>query len=407
MELNIEFAGLELKNPLIVSAGEHTVKLWQIKRAEKFGAAAISTKLAFLKRPFDAYPRFYVDKGLWVMPITGLRLNVEEAQKLIRAAKKETKIPIIANIMGPGNDLSGWVKLAKMVEDAGADMIELNMSCPNIGLMATQMGLPPPRGDLGAALGSSPQLSKEVTKSVVEAVQIPVITKMTPVAPNIAAVAKACEEGGASAISAINCPQGAVPVDIFNDGKPLFVGLEGFSFGGLCGPAIRPLAYRMVGQIYQKVKVPIAGGGGLMNWRHAVEMIMYGATAVTFCTAIMFYGFELLRSIEKGLKEYMEKQGYDSIEDFRGAALKHLTLPEKLQYHPVTPIVDEEKCNGCGICARMGHCRVYEVVDGKAKTVRVEECYGCGTCYKLCPTEAISYKIGEEKHPAVQEPLEP
>lgn len=407
MGLEIDFAGFNFESPLIVAAGEHTMKLWQIKRAEKFGAAAIATKLTFLKRPFDAYPRFYVDQQLGVFPITGSRLNVNEAVKLIRAAKRETKIRIISNIMGSGDDLDSWIRLSKMVEEAGADMIELNMSCPNVGLMATQLGRAPPKGDMGAALGCLPNLAKEVTKSVAENVQVPVMAKMTPQAPNIAEVARSCQEGGAAAISGINCPQGAAPVDIYNQGKPLYIGIDGFSFGGFCGSSIRPLAFRMVGQMYQKIKIPIAGGGGLMDWKQCVEMIMYGATAVTLCSAIMIHGFEILATVKRKLEEYMEKQGYDSIEDFKGVALRNLKLPETLQYNRVLPMVDESKCNGCGVCARMGHCRVYEIVDGKSKTTRIEECFGCGTCRNLCPTSAIWYEVDERKNKATQEFNEP
>jgi dihydropyrimidine dehydrogenase (NAD+) subunit PreA len=89
----------------------------------------------------------------------------------------------------------------------------------------------------------------------------------------------------------------------------------------------------------------------------------------------------------------MKKQGYDSIMDFKGVALKHITLPEKIKYSSITPTVDASKCNGCGVCVRLGHCEVYALKNGKAKALFIENCLGCGVCQTVCPTGAISYKI--------------
>lgn len=387
-KLAINFAGLNLNTPVIVSAGDHTTRLSQLEKAEKYGAGAVCTKLTFLKRPFESLPRYYIDRALGIIGPSGNRLEVKEAEKLIRAARRRLKIKIIANMMGLSSDLDEWIKLAKALEAAGAHMLELNLSCPNLGSMIKQVE----NATLGRAflLGQVPSLAKEVTKAVKEAVDIPVMPKMTPHAMDVAAVARACEEAGADAISGINSPQGAPPVNIYNDGKPLYVGLSGASFGGVSGPWIRPLAYRIVAQMAQAVKVPIAGGGGLITWRHAVEMIMYGATAATFCTAIMLYGYEVLREIVEGLLKYMSHMGYESIEDFRGLALKHIVPPHKIVYHQVLPVVDESKCSGCGLCAKIGHCEVFAVEAGKAKVLHVEDCLGCGACYMLCPTGAIS-----------------
>lgn len=392
--LEVDFAGLRLKNPFIVASSELTNTLEKIKIAESYGAAAVSTKLCFLKVPFYAKPYHIVELNRGFFSPSGDRLSVEEAQRLVDGCKRETNMAIIANMMGPGEDLDGWAILAKKLEEAGADMIEMNMSCPNVGLMAKQLGVEAPP-ELGASLGQNPALAREVTRAVASAVKIPVMAKMTPEA-NTAIVAEECAKGGAAAVSAINCPQSLPSVDIYNGGKPIYPNVKNQSFAGLCGPWIRPLAYRHVAQIHMRVPhLPIAGGGGLMTWRHVVEMIMYGATTVTFCTLFYLKGYEVLPKFAERLEKYMEQMGYDSLADFRGIALEHIVTPDKVEYlDNVVPEVDPDRCNGCGICTRMGHCTVLRLGETPAgKKIAVVEkpdiCYGCGVCYWLCNRDAI------------------
>jgi len=388
-ELAIEFAGLEMKNPLIVASSELTNTVSKIKEAERWGASAVSTKLCFLQVPFYARPYHIIERGTALYSPSGQRLTVGEAQDLIRAAKKETSLYIIANMMGPGDDLSGWARLGQMLQDAGADMLELNMSCPNIGIMAQEMGVEAPP-EMGAVLGMNPTLAGIVAKAVADAVEIPVMCKMTPEAQTTPVAAK-CVAGGAAAVSAINCPQSLPGVDIFNGGRPLYPTTETQAFAGLCGPWIRPLAYRHVAQMAMRIPgIQIAGGGGLTNWRQSVEMIMYGATALTYCTVLYFLGFEALKKIEDGLRQYVVDQGYKNILDVRGIALQYITVPHDVVYVDKVPHIDLEKCVGCGFCIRPGHCEALAEVDGKAALVRVEECTRCGVCYWLCPHEAIS-----------------
>lgn len=391
VDLSLDFAGLNLKNPFVVGSSELTNTLAKIKEAEEFGASAISTKLTFLKIPFYAISYHIVEnlgKGAFYSP-SGIRLNVEQAQELIRATKKETSLKIMANMMGPGDNLDGWVLLAQKLEEAGADMLELNMSCPNVGAMAKILGVEAPP-ELGAALGANPDLSREVTRAVVDSVKIPVMPKMTPDA-NTSIVAEECAKGGAQAISAINCPMSLPGVDIYDDGKPLYPSVNKQPFCGLCGPWIRPLAYRHVAQIAMMVPgVPILGGGGLTNWRQSVEMLMYGAAALSYCTIFYMQGFKVLPRVERGLVQYMEQMGYKNLEDFRGKALKYIAPPHFQEYRPVKPVVDPVKCNGCRICVEMGHCDVF-IMDGEvARTENLSGCPGCAVCFYICPKKAIS-----------------
>jgi dihydroorotate dehydrogenase subfamily 1 len=401
-DLRVNFAGLELENPFVVASSELTNTVEKIKIAERYGASAAITKLCFLEIPFFAKPYHIVEKRTGFFSPSGDRMNVEQAQRLIDEAKKKTHIAIIANMMGPGGELEGWAVLAKKLEDAGADMVEMNMSCPNIGLMAKQVGVESSK-EMGAVLGQNPDLAREVTRAVSEAVSIPVMAKMTPEA-NSPVVAAECAKGGAAAVSAINCPQSLPGVDIYNEGKPIYPNTDNQSFAGLCGPWIRPLAYRHVAQIRMKSPdLPIAGGGGLTTWRHVVEMIMYGATVPTFCTVLYLKGFEVIPRMKKKLVEYMDRMGYKTLDDFRGLALKHIVTPDKVHYLNIIPEIDKEKCNGCGICTNIGHCMVLELGDEKAQVLRKDECYGCGVCYWLCPKDAI-IMINEESGEKVNLP---
>jgi NAD-dependent dihydropyrimidine dehydrogenase PreA subunit len=221
-------------------------------------------------------------------------------------------------------------------------------------------------------------------------VRIPVMAKMTPEA-NTAVVAEACFQGGAAAVSAINCPQSLPGVDIYQGGRPLYPNTRNQSFAGLCGAWIRPLAYRHVAQIRMRCPdLPILGGGGLATWRHVVEMFMWGATAVSFCTVLMLKGFEVLRSIEEGLIRFMEQQGYENVAQMRGLALKYLVTPMDVYYLDMIPQIDYEKCSGCKVCTQMGHCDVIVMDEDKPRVAYPERCFGCGVCYFICPRAAIS-----------------
>jgi len=388
--LAVNFAGLELKNPFIVASSELTDKIDKIKWAEDAGASAVSTKLCFLEVPFFARPyHVYEKRGAFYSP-SGNRLDIDQAQELIRQCKEQTDLKIIANMMGPGDNVDGWVKLAQMLEEAGADMVELNMSCPNVGLMSSKTGMDK-TAEMGAALGKLPKLAGQVCGVIAEGINIPVMAKMTPEG-DTDIVADECFKGGAAAVSAINCPMSLPPCDIYNGGKPVYPSSGNQSFAGLCGEWIRPLAFRHIAGIRQRnPKVPIAGGGGLMTWEESVQMLMYGSNVLTYVSVLYRDGFKVLPRFAKKILNFMEENGYETVTDMMGLALRHIVTPQKVDYIDKIPQVNDDKCTGCGVCADLGHCEVIEFDQEEKlpKIVHPEKCYYCGYCYFRCPAGAI------------------
>ena len=291
--------------------------------------------------------------------------------------KKELKIaaeggvPIIASVVADP-DPSNTQKIASAVVDTGfVSMIEVNVSCPM------------PVEKVGMHIGRNPKLTAEQTKAVKEAVEVPVTVKLSPNFAYLDEIARAAEEAGADAISATNSVQALYGVDI-ETGRPILP-----AFGGYSGPAIKPITLRCVAKIAKAVKIPISGIGGVSNWKDVVEYIMIGATTVQTCTAVMWKGLKVFRQLSDGLRTFMERKGYERIEDLRGVALKYLTTVEEMaKKGSMHATVDEDLCNGCEICVTVCQYDAIEMIGDKAKT-DPEKCDGCGLCRAWCPTEAI------------------
>jgi dihydropyrimidine dehydrogenase (NAD+) subunit PreA len=399
VDLSVSLGPLELKSPLVASSAITTKTIARARKAEACGIGAIITKSVVTKHPYFALPRFYTEpgkRGLYC-PMDS-RLEGQEGLEFIKALKKEVKVPIIANTMGSGSSIELWADIALKLADAGADMVELNLACPNIGLMEKTLGQI--SGDeeevLGAIVGQNPSLAGRIVKAVKDSIDKPVMVKLTPEAGDIAAVAAAVIENGADVLDVNNVLSGLPGVDIYNQGRPLHKGLNTQSFSGVCGPYMRPFTLKNIAQVkLSNPKAEILASGGLMNWKHTVEAIMVGARVAAYCTVVMWEGWEVIREIEKGLKEYMEQMGYSGLDDFFCAGLKYITTPNEVSFKYVAAEVDREKCTGCGICLKPGHCEAIELKDEKAY-VNKKLCVGCDTCADLCPVGAITMVEDDE-----------
>jgi len=401
VDLSVNFAGLELKNPLVVASSDCVCDLAQIRRAEACGASAVILKAVFPPRSLalQSKLRIFIDPKERALHggAGARRLSHEEGIELMKAAKKETGIRIGANIpfFKPEDaDFAG--KLATSMADAGADFIEVNMTPQlptHVGIMQTADEFKAePQAEwkrAGKLLSEMPSMTFEATRIIKQAVDIPVVTKVTPEGVDVVAVAMAVASAGGDGIDAIDSMGGAFKVDIFDGGKPKIPGARN-SVLRVSGAPMKPYAQGIVARIAKAVRIPVMGTGGLMNWTDVVEMIMFGATTVSFCALLMIRGFEALVRIEKKLRIFMEEEDYKHVDDYRGLALKYVA-PSTLDCDviPCVARIDKEQCTGCRICLRPAHCLAI-TMENEVAVVNEAECLGCGTCSLLCPANAIA-----------------
>lgn len=391
----IDFGGLKLKNPVVIASGPVSATIEQLEAADRAGAAAASIKQVMTRQTFRGNLRAYSSpEHILVFPIDK-RLDVQEGLDLVRAAKRrKLEMAIIVNLSSQEPDIEEYGRLAKRFEEEGADAIEINLCCPNFSLGKHQLGLDITEEDIetGAVTGQNAKLSAAITKVIKEYVKIPVIPKLTPTALDPGQVAVECEKAGADGFSVVGGPSlGAPPVDIYAGGRPLFPLMERAAFGALTGSAIRYATFKITGQVYQRVKAPIMSSGGIDNWEQAVQMMMWGAKAVSVCTAVMWRGWDAVRKIVEGIERFRKEQGYASTDDFVGQSLRYLSTTDDLGLVAGHAVVDPDRCNGCGLCLKPGHCDAVELRDGKAYVVP-ERCIGCSICASLCLRKAISMK---------------
>jgi len=274
-----------------------------LREAIDNGAGAVVTKSVGLE-PRMGYPNpavAQVNCGLlnaMGLPNPGAHHFANEIRQL---KQNGVGVPVIASVYG--FSAQKFAKAAAIMAEAGADAIELNVSCPHVK-------------ETGSEIGQNPNLVAEVVKEVKEAVNKPVIVKLTPNVANIVEVAQSAVKAGADAITAINTVR-AMAIEI-QTAQPILAN----KIGGLSGPAIKPIAVRCVYEIYEALDVPIIGCGGVTTWRDAVEFMLAGASAVQIGTAIASKGLGVFKSITKGITSYLHSRGLRSVNQIVGLAHK-------------------------------------------------------------------------------------
>ena len=314
--------------------------------------------------------------------------SLEENLADLRRLKKEFPHQVlIASIMGSNE--KDWEELAKLVTEAGADMIELNFSCPQMTSHA-----------MGSDVGSNPELCKQYCAAVRRSTHLPFMAKMTPNITDMCVPAIASIEGGADGISAINTIKSIINVDLDKKvGLPIIDGKS--SISGYSGKAVKPVALRFIQQMrmHPKLKnVEISGIGGIETWEDAAEFILLGCKNLQVTTGIMQYGYRIVEDMKNGLEHYMEEQGVDHLEDLVGLANKNLIPAEELNRdYIVYPEINNDKCVGCGRCVISCYDGAHQAMEWDEKTRRPncnhDKCVGCLLCGLVCPVGAI--KPGE------------
>ena len=294
--LSTNIAGLQLENPTILASGILGYSAESLNRVAKGGAGAVVTKSIGIEPRFG-YPNPTVvqaEAGLinaMGLPNPGIALYGQE----IKYCKTILRVPLIVSVFGYSAD--EYSTVAKKAVDAGADAVELNVSCPHVQFT-------------GAEIGQNPRLLAEVVEKVKAAVGKPILVKLSPNVANIAVTARAAVEAGADALTAVNTLK-AMAIDS-ETMRPILSNLK----GGLSGPAVKPVALRCVYDIREELPdVPIIGCGGIADWRDAVEFLLAGASAVQVGTAIALESTEVFQAITKGVEIYLRKKHYGSVKE--------------------------------------------------------------------------------------------
>lgn len=304
--LDCQIAGLKLKNPLVLASGIIGTSATLLERAARSGVGAVTTKSCGLKpREGHANP-VALDWGHGVINAIGLtNPGARDEALMLREAKELLEpmgVPVIASIFA--GTVNEFGETTKIISEANPDMIEVNISCPNV---ADEFGTP------FAAMEKS---AAEVTEIVRKNTKLPITVKLAPNVYNIGRIAKAVESAGADAITAINTMPGMI-IDA-KAGKPVLCNRT----GGISGAALKPVALRCVAEIAQSVKIPIIGTGGVLTGLDAVEMIMAGAAAVGVGSAVWYGGVDVFAKINAEIEKFMAVNGYKALAEMRGKAIQ-------------------------------------------------------------------------------------
>jgi NAD-dependent dihydropyrimidine dehydrogenase PreA subunit len=289
-------------------------------------------------------------------------------------------------------------RAAALLYKSGADFIELDTS----GNLPVHFGETEQTGKKGEYFvddiaANYTRFVYDTIKSVKEVVDVPVMSKVAYENLNVPALLSAMEQAGVDIVDVGNSAVGMMPgiIDIYNPGKAGggFISADRNLALGITGDPLRAISQAYLVRSAKRVRTPIIGCGGVMNWKHVVEAIMCGATATAVCTAFMIHGFGIIKDMTVGLKSFMEHENYHSLADFRGLILEKIALtPCEISVDDAVAVIDPEKCNGCGLCVKPAHCglerRAISLYHGKA-FIDKEQCIGCETCASICPLGAI------------------
>ncbi len=299
-DLSIRCAGIPLRNPFLLASGIWGESGDSLAGAWAAGAGGVITKsIGSTPRPGYPNPTIETYERWGLLNAMGLpNPGIDEYPREIETARR-AGATIIGSIFA--GDAEEFGELSERMAATGVAALELNLSCPHAE-------------GFGTEVGSDPADVEAIVRAVVRRVRIPVIAKITPNSADPAALAAAAERAGASAISAINTLRG-LAIDVRLRRPVLSHGL-----GGLSGPAIKPVGLACVWQIYERVRIPVIGVGGIMTAQDALEYVMAGARALEVGTAIAFQGVGVFTSLDRDLSALLDALGYARLEEAVGVA---------------------------------------------------------------------------------------
>ena len=296
-DLSVDLCGIKLANPIVTASGTcgYGRELAQFYDLSVLGAFTVKS-LTLEKRAGNPTPRMAECVGGLLNAIgiqsQGVKHFIEDELPFLR----QQNVPVIVSIAG--NDADDFPRIAEILDrEEGISAVEINISCPNM--------------ETGCGFATDPEMAGRIVRRVKAATKIPVIAKLSPNVTDIRVIAQSVEENGADAITMINTLMG-MAIDI-NTQRPKV----GNVIGGLSGPAIKPVAIKMVWDVYQTVRIPIIGMGGVMTWEDVIEFILAGATAVGVGTVLLRDPWVVFDLID-GIRKYLMERGIGRLDEIRG-----------------------------------------------------------------------------------------
>ena len=391
--LEVEFCGIRFPNPFLLSSAPPSGTGEMIARAFEAGwGGAVTKTLVLDEKPIrNVTPRLaslsfpgFENEPKKIYALENIELTSDRPfstwlNEIAELAKRFPKNPVLASIMADAGKKAEWQEMARRLEGAGARAIELNFSCPHGGM---------PGEAVGCAIGQDVGHTFRITSWVREVVRVPVLVKLTPNVTDVVPIGRAARDAGANGLVAINSVASIPGVDL--DTLVPLPSVAGWSApGGLCGPAIKPIALRIVSELARGVGLPISGVGGIGTWQDAAEFLLLGASTVQVCSAVMLQGVGIVEDMRDGLLSWMEQKGLARIEDFVGLSSKKLADIMQLdRTFRLVSSVNEATCVRCDICfvaCRDGGSQAIRVREDRIPVIDETRCSGCGLCVQACP----------------------
>ena len=390
VDLTTTICGVRCENPFLLSSSVVGSDYEMVAKAFDMGWAGVAFKTIGLFVPEEVSPRF-ADMRKENTPYVGFKNieqisdhTLEENMGYLKKLKENypSKV-IVASIMGRNEEV--WTKLGALMEEAGADVVECNFSCPNM----TEEGL-------GSDVGTHPELVAKYVKAVKRGTKLPVLAKMTPNITNMEIPAAAVMEAGAEGLAAINTIKSIMNVNLDDfSSAPSVAGKT--AVGGYSGKAVKPIALRFIHDMAVSPLMDqpeISGMGGIETWRDAAEFIAMGCSTVQVTTAVMQYGYRIIEDMIDGLSRYLTEKGYHSVAEMQGKALSHIVGTDELDRSGISfPKFNRELCVGCGRCYIScydgGH-QAITIDSNRHPVLNGKKCVGCHLCLIICPAGAIT-----------------
>ena len=392
MDTKVIFLNTTADNPFLLASAPPTANAEMMARAFDMGWAGAVIKTISKDPVKNVQNRFHSYRlGKRTFAFQNIELLSENPPetwyKDIRFLKE--RFPeklVIGSIMGDAKTPSQWIELALGCQDAGADMIECNFSCPH--------GYP--EKGMGSAIGQNAEFSSKIIKWIKEDSRIhtPIIAKLTAAVTDISYIGNEIKKAGADGFCAINTYPSLMGFNLKTLlPKPSIGGYA--TYGGYSGPGIKPIALKCVHDLTVNTNLPVMASGGISNCDDALEFMMLGAPLVQICTEVMLKGYSIIKKLNSQLLEFMDYHKFNSTTDFIGLGNKKIIqysdLPRDNFYSADINIEKCKSCNACyNACKDAANNAIY--FENEKIKVKTKKCIGCSLCFQVCTNDAI--KLG-------------